>query len=376
MEVTQNVVFVAQAAVSFGNIVTIFTGLSSRYEIFYGIFFYVTSLALQIAGGRTFWYVIMVMAVVPVCLLLIYVFGTIPAFDFDKYALFNEEEGRGQWFCGGVMEFLRTFPFPCWFYVGVESINLACKDVPNPRVQVPRGYLSCMTTLAVLTFGVLFCCPAVAPGIQQLMDEVNPLHIYFQALFRTTHKAANAIILPTIYSMCFGFMYCYGKQLKAMSRSGLVHPIFSARYRNFHAPVNSLIAGSVCAFIIGNVELYIEELTLEHLFVVCMMCAFTAYASQFVSFIVFRYKFPTIHREYYSPLGVAGAVYGCAVFTLAFVTSVAFQGDYVAVSLYVCVVLVAVVYYFAVSQQRQVFSEEEKQVMFCAYLMKSKTTFP
>ena len=91
--------------------------------------------------------------------------------------------------------------------------------------------------------------------------------------------------------------------------------------------------------------------------------------------LVFRYKFPTIHREYYSPLGIAGAVYGCAVFTLAFVTSVAFQGDYVAVLLYVCVMLVAVVYYFAVSQQRQAFSEEEKQVMFCAYLMKSKTTF-
>lgn len=219
------------------------------------------------------------MAVVSVCLLLIHIFGAIPAFDFDKYALFNEEEGGGQWFRGGVMEFLRVLPFACWFYVGVESINLACKDVPNPRVQVPRGYLSCMTTLAVLTFGVLFCCPAVAPGIQQLMDEVNPLHIYFQALFRTTHKAANAIILPTIYSMCFGFMYCYGKQLKAMSRSGLVNPIFSARYRNFHAPVHSLIAGSVSAFIIGNIELYIEDLTLEHLFVVCMMCAFTAYAS-------------------------------------------------------------------------------------------------
>ena len=43
-----------------------------------------------------------------------------------------------------------------------------------------------------------------------------------------------------------------------------------------------------------------------------------------------------------------------------------------AVSLYVCVVLIAVVYYFAVAQKQQMFSEEEKQVMFCAYLMKSK----
>lgn len=34
MEVTQNVVFVAQAAVSFGNIVTVFTGLSSRLRDF------------------------------------------------------------------------------------------------------------------------------------------------------------------------------------------------------------------------------------------------------------------------------------------------------------------------------------------------------
>jgi len=128
----------------------------------------------------------------------------------------------------------------------------------------------------------------------------------------------------------------------------------------------------VCAFVIGNVELYLEELTLKHLFVLCMICAFTAYAAQFASFIVFRYQFPTIHREYYSPLGIIGAVYGWAVFSLAFVASVAFQEDFVAVSLYVCVVLIAVVYYFAVAQKQQVFSEEEKQVMFCAYLMKSK----
>jgi len=239
MEVTQNVVYVAQAAVSFGNIVTAFTGLPSQFEIFYGIIFYITSLALQIAGGRTFWYMIMVMAVVSVCLLLIYIFGTIPAFDFNKYALFNEEESGEQWFRGGVMEFLRILPFPCWFYVGVESINLACKDVPNPRKQVPRGYLSCMATLFVLTFGVLFCCTSVAPGTEQLMHEVNPLHIHFQTFFHATHGAANAIILPSVYSMCSGFMYCYGKQLKAMAKSGLINPLFATRYKNIHAPVNA-----------------------------------------------------------------------------------------------------------------------------------------
>ncbi len=372
MEATQNIVYVAQAAVSFGQIVTAITGVSNRYEILYGVFFYVTSLALQIAGGRTFWYMIVAMAVVSVLLLLIYIFGTIPAFDFNEHALLDEEEVEQVWFRGGVMEFLRVLPFPCWFYVGVESINLACKDVPNPRVQVPRGYLSCMATLFVLSFGVLFCCTAVAPGIEQLMHEVDPMHFYYQTLFRTSAAAASAIILPSIYAMCSGFMYCYGKQLKAMAKSGLINPFFATRYKNFHAPVNSLLLGSVCAFVIGNVELYVQALTAQHLFVVCMMCAFTAYASQFASFIVFRYKYPTINREYYSPLGIAGAVYGCAVFTLAFIASVAFQGDYVAVSLYVCVVLLAVVYYFAVAQSRQLFSEEEKQVMFCAYLMKSK----
>jgi len=373
MEASQNIIFVASGAVSFGQIMTSITDQSSKYEPNYWVFFYVSSLSLQICGGHTFWKMIMLMAVVSVLILLVYIFGSAPQFNFEKNALLVNETGANRWFKGGGMEFMRLMPVTCWFYMGLESINLACKDVPNPRVQVPRGYLSSLATLVVLTFAILFCVTSVEPGIEELMYDLNPLHHHWEHIFHFPHQLAQAIIVPSIYAMCSGFMYCYGKQLKAMAKSGLINPYFAHNYAGYKMPVRGLFWGSVVSFIIAQGVYFIDKLTERHLFVLCMLCAFSAYASQFASFIIFRYKFATIKREFTSPLGVYGAVLGFCIFTMAFVGAVGFQNDFIAVTLYVVLVLAVVAYYFYAAMDRQSFSEEEKQVMFRAYLMKSKS---
>jgi len=371
MEASQNIIFVATSAVMFGEIATIFTTLPHGYEPIYWVFFYTTSLALQICGGRTFWYMIVVMAIVSIGLLVVYIFGSIPDFDFNQNALFDRDDSTGRWFRDGGLEFMRVLPIPCWFYIGVENINLACKDVPNPRAQVPRAYLWCISTLVIMSFAVLFCCASVAPGIAQLMYEVDPLHIQFQEMFHATHTAANMIVLPSIYALCSGFMYCYGKQLKAMAKSGLINPYF-AQNHGFKTPVKTLIGGSIISFLVALTDQFSHDLTDRHLFILCTLCAFVAYASQCVSFIMFRYKFATIKREYESPLGIAGAVYGFIIFTWAFIAAAGFQKDFIAVSIFAVLVVLMVAYYFYAAMDRQSFSEEEKQVMFRAYLMKSK----
>ena len=372
MEACQNIIFVACTAVTFGKIMTIVTKLPHRYEPIYWIFFYVSSLILQIGGGRLFWYMITVMAIVSISLQLIYVFGTIPDFDFNKNALFQRKAVLDRWFRNGGLEFMRSMPLCCWFYLGVENINLACKDVPNPRVQVPRGYLSSIATLVPLSFAVLFCCSSVAPGIAQLMYEVDPLHNQFQRMFHTTHIAANLIVLPSIYAMCSGSMYCYGKQMKAMAKSGLINPLFALPVCGSKMPVRTLVLGSACSFLVTMTHYLSSQLKGKHLFMLAAMCAFVAYAAQFASYIIFRYKFAAVKREYTSPLGVFGAVYGFCVFGMTFVGAAGFQSDYIAVSLFVILLVLVVAYYFYAAMDRQSFSEEEKQVMFRAYLMKSK----
>jgi L-asparagine transporter-like permease len=99
------------------------------------------------------------------------------------------------------------------------------------------------------------------------------------------------------------------------------------------------------------------------------MCAFFTYMAILVSFVAFRAWFPTITREFKSPLGYAGAFYGMAVFSLAIVGVCGFQKDQVALYTFLGLVVIASVYYFWVVEKRQVFSEEEKTVMFKAYVL-------
>jgi hypothetical protein len=106
-----------------------------------------------------------------------------------------------------------------------------------------------------------------------------------------------------------------------------------------------------------------------------MLCAFASYGTQFASFVVLRTKYATIKREFTSPLGMAGAVYGFVVFTLPFIAICGFQENFIAIATFIVFIAIITLYYVCVAQERQFFSEEEKEVMFRAYLMKSKELY-
>jgi hypothetical protein len=89
-----------------------------------------------------------------------------------------------------------------------------------------------------------------------------------------------------------------------------------------------------------------------------------------VSFIVFRLYYSSIKREFTSPLGIPGAVYGLLVFLFMFIILSWFESQ-PAIMIFAIYVALLVAYYFLVVQKRQVFSEEEKTVLFKAYLIKS-----
>jgi amino acid transporter len=136
-------------------------------------------------------------------------------------------------------------------------------------------------------------------------------------------------------------------------------------------PVYALIAGSAVALAVCFL-VQASPLIGAQLFNICMLCAFASYGTQFASFIVLRTRYATIKREYISPLGIAGAVYGFVVFSLPFIAICGFQDNYIAIITFIVFIAVITIYYVFVAQERQFFSEEEKDVMFRAYLLKSK----
>ena len=372
MESGQSVIFIATSAVAFGDILTYMTQLSRDLEPLYWLFFIGTLLLTQLSGGRWFWRVNMAVAVLTLCVILMCLFGSIPNYDLPRYAALPAESPVDRWFHGGGTAFMRILPLPCWFYVGTECVNLSCKNVPRPREQVPWGYIASMTTLFCTSWAILLCSSALPPGIETMMYVRNPMRWVFEQLFNFRERFAAAIALPSLYATASGFTYCYGRQLKAMAKSGLINPWFAQSPPGQKTPVNALVVGSIVSYAMCVVINYVPYWGSNHLFNISMLCAFSAYAAHFVSFVVFRFKFSTIKREFISPLGLVGPVYGVLVFLLAFLGIFAFQKDHLAITVFVIYVLVIVGYYFYAAQERQCFSPEEKTVMFRAYLVKSK----
>ena len=307
-------------------------------------------------------------------LLLIYIFGCIKFADFDKYApmpaLDNDIESV--WFVGGAKLFFRALPFPCFFFVGNESLNLAAHDTKNPKVDIPWGYFTSFTTVAVLTFALIFVGCSVAPGTIFLpVYAVAPLTPGYMLLFDLDLHKALCLSLVPMYTAGFGFMYYSAYQIRAMGKSGLVNSWLGYDYPYLNTPVNALLASAAIGFLVGCRYEYFPSSKQDDLFRINLLGAVCVYFTQFISFIAFRWYYPTIKREFTSPLGIYGAVYGIVLFLLVFLALTAIE-ESPAILAFVIYLAILTIYYVLVVRHRQKFSEEEKTVLFKAYLMKSK----
>ena len=369
IDCAESILYVAAATYLLGQMVTSVAGTDPSLEPLYWLAFFAVSLSIQISGGLAYWRINRTLTVVTLLLILIYIFGSIHRADFEEYALVPTAGPEGKWFQGGAVRFMKDLPLPGLFFVGVESINLACKDVAAPKTRVPRAYVACIVTLVLACFGVLFTAVSLPPGILALQHELTPLSAGFQALFKFPTRVAVLFSLPATYATASGFMFCFGRQLRAMGQSGLANPLLGEGALGYKTPVYSLLAGSVVALAVCFLLHYRIRIRTQ-LFNLCMMCAVASYFTQFASFGILRTKFATIRREFVSPLGMGGAAYGSAVFFLAFVAICGFQEMPIAIVAFVVFVALTSLYYYLVVRARQSISHEEKAVMFHLYLLK------
>ena len=99
----------------------------------------------------------------------------------------------------------------------------------------------------------------------------------------------------------------------------------------------------------------------KNLFNICMLSGFIAYISQLSGYIIFKYQFPNQQRDFKSPFGVIGAVYGIVTFGLGAISIIAFQTDtqIALVTMIILCVLYSAVYHLY-SRHHQFFSQDEK----------------
>ena len=364
----ETIIYVSASVFSIGSMISSVSGTSSSFEPLYWLVFYISAVSIHSYGGIFFWRLNTLLALASFLIIVMYILGSAKWANFEVYAVGNS---HGSWFKGGAIEFMRQVYIPCWFFVGVEGINIACQDVPNPKINIPKGYISCYWTLFVTAFGVFFVCVSLPPGSNSVVDDISPLLTGFRLMFKISKNQGIFLCLPALYATAFGFMFFYGRQLRAMGNSGLINPFFGASLEGHKTPFRGLVLGSVVGYCICLVCFFIPAVN-SHLFQLCMLCASLIYFSQFASYIVFNTLLQNIKREFHSPLGIPGAIIGSLVYLLMIISIIFFQTDQYTLVAFIVYTILCTIYYYFVVKDRQFFSTEEKTVLMAAHVVKSK----
>jgi amino acid transporter len=207
-----------------------------------------------------------------------------------------------------------------------------------------------------------------------LAESLSPLSYGLKQILSTTSEMALILSIPATFATGFGFIYGYGRVILSMARSDLFPSILSRTYGKAKTPYMAILAGSFLSYILVIVVHFLPEIEV-YLFNVTILAAFTAYNSQFIGFLSLRYRFPNQERLFTSPLGIYGALYGISVFTLATISVIGFQDDgSTAFIIFVMIIVICSIYYFAYAKKRQGFSDEEKfifvlQIVKCKFFL-------
>jgi ethanolamine permease len=368
----QSMFYTMLSVLILGIMITLVADTDAKWQPLWWFLIYASYLVVHCVGGLFFWRTMRTLSLGSLLLLVVYILGSIKFANFEQNAALTvtaDAPEMDRWFQSSALRFFQILPLPCWFFIGVESLNLASHDAVEPKRDVPRAYVASYLTICCTALCVIFVACAVPPGVPVLQFVLSPLSFGYMLMFDIDYFTASILSMPAIYTSGFGFTYYYGSQVRAMGKSGLANSWLGYDAPYFNTPVPALLFGAAVGYCVGLRYHFYRALKHEDIFSVALLGAVLTYFSQFFSFIAFRLYYPTIRREFVSPLGIAGAVYGMLVFGVVLVVLLGLEASVgiIAFAIYMAILLL---YYYTVVIKRQVFSEEEKTVLFKAYLMK------
>lgn len=339
--------------------------LNSMQPLIWALF-YSSALFIHIKGDRLFWRTNALLGSVSIGILLLYCFGCTPYVNFKANA--NDPKTR---FVGGFPAFMKVLPLAAWFFVGVESLNLASDQVLQPKVVITFAQILCVLTLAVTGIMVFFFTVSVPPGPLETATELLPFNSTFVMLFKISTETATVLSLPATYATAFGFIWCYGKLISAMATSKLLPPSLSKVTGKSGAPYAALIGGSCLSYAMCIV-VYCFPTINNYLFTICITCAFMSYSGQCIGYISLKFNYRNIKSSnFHSPCGIPGAVYSLSVWILCIVSVAGYQGNGGAeIFSFLTIVALLSLYYFTYAKKRQTFSAQENRILLVAHVMK------
>jgi ethanolamine permease len=299
-------------------------------------------------------------------MLLIYLFGTLGSIDTDSVG-FDEYAGSFSamtWPSIIGARFTRGSQFN-----GLQFFPLLSEYMANPREQIPRAMIMSCCIFIVMSIFVFLAAISQYPGSTGLSSADLPLKYGYAMIFNIDPNTAMWLDGPSALGAMFGLFYCAGRQLHAITKSGLLPSLFKKTLPGSDAPY-------VCYAVVAlaGVALNLHGLSdpsdLAEIRALSLIASYFIFICCFIAYLVFRRKFSSMTRSFTNPLGDYAAIYGIINFVSAGIGVI----FYSSMNLLFLVVLggylvVASIFFWVYLVHNQKFSEEEKQIMFKAYLI-------
>lgn len=194
-------------------------------------------------------------------------------------------------------------------YIGFDAVSTAAEEAINPPRDLPIGIIASLVACTVIYILVAGLLTGIAP--YATLNVASPVA---DVLLRLGHNSAAAFIaagaIAGLTTVMLVLYYGLTRVFLAMSRDGLLPPVFSAIHPKTHTPVRVILASgtliaAIAAFTpIGDVAELVNIGTLAAFVLVCG------------GVIVLRYTRPELPRPFKTPfspliplLGIAFCVY-------------------------------------------------------------------
>ena len=188
-------------------------------------------------------------------------------------------------------------PFAVWFFVAIEGVAMVAEEVKNPKITIPKAYISGIITLVVLALGVMILSAGV--GDWRTLSNIDyPLpETLAMALGRDSYLAKLFASIG-LFGLIASF-HCntisYSRQIYALARAGYLPNFLSVVNSTFQTPHWALIVGGLVGFVA------IFTGTTAQIIILSVLGAVIMYGISMLSLIILRRKEPELERPFKAP---------------------------------------------------------------------------
>jgi APA family basic amino acid/polyamine antiporter len=183
-------------------------------------------------------------------------------------------------------------------YIGFDAVSTAAEEALRPQRDLPIGIVASLAVCTVIYIVVAGLLTGIVP--YATLESASPVA---DALARIGHNWARALVaagaIAGLTTVMLVLYYGLTRVFLAMSRDGLLPPVFSAIHKTTHTPIRVILAsglliGAIAGFTpIGKVAELVNIGTLAAFVLVCG------------GVIILRYTRPDLKRPFRTPFSPA-----------------------------------------------------------------------